>query len=296
MAERIDSKLLAVIPAGGEGTRLRPLTHNLAKPALPITYTPNGDVQHLIDIPIDAVTECGGHSIVARRYLANTLDFLSARDSVSLVDEVEAGSPIDTIRRYRQQIDAIRPDTVCVIPGDADIDAQLLRQMLESLDRAESDALMLGTVALNGHNTWPVDKAGNFVNPEHAAARLADLGVHVIRYSWLTQALDESQPHDDIWALYRKQLTNSKITVYAPEDGPEHVDLGTPRPYFEALMKKNAHLADRSGNIVFPYAQKHSKTAETIMLPQSSSKTALKWCVVPVGIEVEHLDQTLNLN
>ena len=63
-------KILSIVLAGGEGTRLMPLTRDRAKPAVPF-----GGVFRLIDFPLsNLVNSDYRHIIVLTQYKSHSLD------------------------------------------------------------------------------------------------------------------------------------------------------------------------------------------------------------------------------
>ena len=63
-------KILSIVLAGGEGTRLRPLTRDRAKPAVPF-----GGVYRLIDFPLSNLVNSGYRQVVVlTQYKSHSLD------------------------------------------------------------------------------------------------------------------------------------------------------------------------------------------------------------------------------
>lgn len=63
-------KILSIVLAGGEGTRLMPLTRDRAKPAVPF-----GGVYRLIDFPLSNLVNSGySQVIVLTQYKSHSLD------------------------------------------------------------------------------------------------------------------------------------------------------------------------------------------------------------------------------
>ena len=63
-------KILSIVLAGGEGTRLMPLTRDRAKPAVPF-----GGVYRLIDFPLSNLVNSGYRQVVVlTQYKSHSLD------------------------------------------------------------------------------------------------------------------------------------------------------------------------------------------------------------------------------
>ena len=63
-------KILSIVLAGGEGTRLMPLTRDRAKPAVPF-----GGVFRLIDFPLSNLVNSGYmQTVVLTQYKSHSLD------------------------------------------------------------------------------------------------------------------------------------------------------------------------------------------------------------------------------
>ena len=68
-------KILSIVLAGGEGTRLMPLTRDRAKPAVPF-----GGVFRLIDFPLSNLVNSGYmQTVVLTQYKSHSLDAASGQ-------------------------------------------------------------------------------------------------------------------------------------------------------------------------------------------------------------------------
>ena len=129
----------AVILAGGEGTRLRPLTSNQPKPMMPIANRPMMEhiVRLLADHGIDQI-------VVTVAFLANQIRTYFGDGSELGVEMRYAteDSPLGTAGSVRNAIDEL-DDTFLVISGDVLTDVDLTE-----LIQAHRDSGALGTIAL----------------------------------------------------------------------------------------------------------------------------------------------------
>src|SRR5215213_3881417 len=108
--------------AGGEGTRLRPLTSNQPKPMMPIANRPM--MEHIVEL----LKEHGFDDIVVTvAFLANTIRNYFGDGSefgVRMVYATEE-SPLGTAGSVRNAMDELSNDTFLVISGDVLTDIDL---------------------------------------------------------------------------------------------------------------------------------------------------------------------------
>jgi mannose-1-phosphate guanylyltransferase/phosphomannomutase len=130
----------AVVMAGGEGSRLRPLTSRRPKPLAPIANKP---VMHHI---VDLLRRHGIHEIVATlHYLADEIESYFGDGSafgVSMRYVVE-DTPLGTAGAVKMAQELLRDDTFIIISGDAMTDVDLTALLAAHRD-AKNDA----TIAL----------------------------------------------------------------------------------------------------------------------------------------------------
>ena len=112
----------AVIMAGGQGTRLRPLTSNQPKPMLPIVNRPI--MEHIIELLArhgftEQIATVQFLSSVIRSYFGNGEDL-----GVQLTYATEE-TPLGTAGSVKNAEDELRDDTFVVISGDALTDIDL---------------------------------------------------------------------------------------------------------------------------------------------------------------------------
>src|SRR5919204_2550172 len=114
--------LKAVVMAGGEGTRLRPMTANQPKPLLPVANRPI--MEHVLRL----LKKHGFQETVV------TVQFLAAMVRNYFGDGEDVGmslqyateeSPLGTAGSVKNAEDALRDDTFLVISGDALTDVDL---------------------------------------------------------------------------------------------------------------------------------------------------------------------------
>ncbi|MEX2393862.1 MAG: sugar phosphate nucleotidyltransferase [Actinomycetota bacterium] len=114
----------AVIMAGGQGTRLRPLTSNQPKPMLPIVNRPI--MEHIIELLVrhgitEQIATVQFLSSIIRSYFGNGEDL-----GVQLTYATEE-TPLGTAGSVKNAEDELHDDTFVVISGDALTDINLTR-------------------------------------------------------------------------------------------------------------------------------------------------------------------------
>lgn len=115
----------AVVMAGGEGSRLRPLTSRLPKPLAPVANKP---VMHHI---VDLLRRHGVTEIIATlHYLADEVEayFGDGSEFGVAMHYVVEDTPLGTAGAVRQAYELLRDDTFLIISGDAltDVDVGAL--------------------------------------------------------------------------------------------------------------------------------------------------------------------------
>jgi mannose-1-phosphate guanylyltransferase / phosphomannomutase len=122
----------AVIMAGGEGTRLRPLTSNWPKPLLPIANRPM--MEHVIDLlKRHGITDV----VVTVAFMANAIKdyFADGREFGVTISYVDEPTPLGTAGSVRNAADLLSDERFLVISGDVITDIDLSRIMKFHVDR-----------------------------------------------------------------------------------------------------------------------------------------------------------------
>ena len=136
----------AIILVGGLGTRLRPLTHTVPKPLLPLANVP------MVERMVRALPEAFDTAILAVNYgLKEMQEYFTGRDIGKKVIIVPEEEPLGTGGAMRNCIDHIT-GTTAVFNGDV-VSSVDLNEMLEQHIKTKAK----GTLAL-----WEVDNPSRF--------------------------------------------------------------------------------------------------------------------------------------
>ncbi len=136
----------AVVMAGGEGTRLRPLTTNVPKPLLPVVDRPI--MEHLLGLLVrHGVTEC----VVTVQYLANSIReyFGDGADVGMKLSYATESVPLGTAGSVKNAQRELRGAPFLVVSGDALTDLNLTNLINF---HNESKALVTVALARKEHN------------------------------------------------------------------------------------------------------------------------------------------------
>jgi len=214
------SNVLAVVLAGGRGSRLHDLTHGHAKPALPI-----GTVGRLIDFTLANVSNSGlRRALVLTQYAPETLhrhldrSWREAANGLSL--EVLDGNIVgpytgtaDAVAKVMDRIDQDDPDHVIVLAGDHlyQMDYQpFIAQHARSGARVTVGAIHVPVEEADQFGVMTADTQGRILNFTEKPARpgeatdrpgytLASMGIYVFDWPLLRQILTDMTPrHEEL--------------------------------------------------------------------------------------------------
>ena len=134
--------LTAVVLAGGEGTRLRPLTHDLPKPVLPVANRP------FFEYMLDHLRSAGvTRVIMALGYRAHPLieKFGDGSAYGILIDYVVEDKPLGTSGAVRALLPDLK-ETFLVLNGDCVTEVNIAAMVEQHIERREYATLAIHTV------------------------------------------------------------------------------------------------------------------------------------------------------
>jgi len=226
----------ALLLTAGLGTRLRPLTRDRAKPALPVAGAT------LVERLVDHLRSAG---------IADLLLNLHYRPD-TITGIVGDGSGLGVRVRYswevpllgsgggpRRAFALVADDRLWLVNGDTFTDVDLAAM---AADHARSDALV--TMALIP-NPAPDQYGGVVVNEDGVVTAFVPRGApgptwHFIGVQIAERdafgSLPDGQPGDSVGPLYRALIAGRYGSVRAFRSDASFIDIGTPRDYLDACL------------------------------------------------------------
>lgn len=228
----LERRFEAVIPAGGSGRRLSPLTDDMPKPALPVCGIP------AISRSFAQLAGCGIESAAVT--VREHADVIENADRCGLyVECIKESTPLGSAGGIRNIVDRLA-DTVVVIPGDAVFEFDL-RSVIEKhktnghavtvvLTRSDTPA-EYGTVIVRG------GVVTGFMEKASWADTLTDLvntGIYVFQRSVL-EMIPQGVPFD-FAADFFPMLRRKGVRIHGFETDGYWCDIGSPADYYAANM------------------------------------------------------------
>ena len=281
--------MLAMILAGGRGTRLHDLTKKVAKPA--VSY---GGKYRIIDFPLSNCANSGidvvgvltqYESVLLNSYAAAGRRWgLDAKDSGVYVlpprEKADANLDVyrgtaDAISQNIDFIDTYSPDYLLILSGDH-IYKMNYDKMLEYHKQNNADAtIAVIEVPMKEASRFGImntDETGHIVEfeekPEHPKSNLASMGIYIFNWKLLRKMLlaDMKDPdsHHDFGKDIIPQLLNDNKTLAAYKFKGYWKDVGT----IDSLWEANMDLLDSRNELNLNDASWRIYTEDTPTLPQ----------------------------
>ena len=283
------NNMLAMILAGGRGTRLHELTKKVAKPA--VSY---GGKYRIVDFPLSNCANSGVdivgvltqyESVLLNSYVAAGGRWgLDARESGVFVlpprEKADADLDVyrgtaDAISQNIDFIDKYSPEYLLVLSGDH-IYKMDYDKMLDYHKEMNADAtIAVIEVPMKEASRFGImntDGAGRIVEfeekPEHPKSNLASMGIYIFNWKLLRKMLlaDMKDPdsHHDFGKDIIPQLLNDNKTLAAYKFKGYWKDVGT----IDSLWEANMDLLDSRNELNLNDASWRIYTEDTPTLPQ----------------------------
>ena len=226
----------ALILAGGEGTRLRPLTYTIPKSLLPICNRPF--LEHQLRLMRDhGITD----ATLLTGYLAEAFDPFARRMAAERItlEVVREQAPLGTAGAVRNVLDRLDGTTI-VFNGDVLTDLDVTALLAAHHERDAAVTLTLTPVANAGpYGLVPLDDTGRvqafLEKPEPEIARLGGL-VNAGTYVLEPRVLD-GVPPGEMWSFERQlfpDLLAAGERVFGFASDAYWLDIGTRERYLQA--------------------------------------------------------------
>ena len=283
------NNMLAMILAGGRGSRLHELTNRVAKPA--VSY---GGKYRIVDFPLSNCANSGVdivgvltqyESVLLNSYVAAGGRWgLDARESGVFVlpprEKADADLDVyrgtaDAISQNIDFIDKYSPEYLLVLSGDH-IYKMDYDKMLDYHKEMNADAtIAVIEVPMKEASRFGImntDGAGRIVEfeekPEHPKSNLASMGIYIFNWMLLRKMLlaDMKDPdsHHDFGKDIIPQLLNDNKTLAAYKFKGYWKDVGT----IDSLWEANMDLLDSRNELNLNDASWRIYTEDTPTLPQ----------------------------
>ena len=283
------NNMLAMILAGGRGSRLHELTNKVAKPA--VSY---GGKYRIVDFPLSNCANSGVdivgvltqyESVLLNSYVAAGGRWgLDARESGVFVlpprEKADADLDVyrgtaDAISQNIDFIDKYSPEYLLVLSGDH-IYKMDYDKMLDYHKEMNADAtIAVIEVPMKEASRFGImntDGAGRIVEfeekPEHPKSNLASMGIYIFNWKLLRKMLlaDMKDPdsHHDFGKDIIPQLLNDNKTLAAYKFKGYWKDVGT----IDSLWEANMDLLDSRNELNLNDASWKIYTEDTPTLPQ----------------------------
>jgi len=250
----------AVIMAGGEGTRLRPVTLTRPKPLVPVAG------EACIDYVIRALVQAGIREIIittgfrANEILSHTGGG-SRYGNINITFSIE-DTPLGTaggVKRMERYLD----DTFIVASGDvvADVDFTSLIEF-HKMRNAEATMALTTVDDPTGFGIVGLDSNGRINRfkekpaPGEVFSNLINAGIYILEPSAL-ELIPESTKFDFSKELFPKMLEQERM-LFAKTITGLWKDIGDP---FD-LIETNMLMIERKGGFVGPYTRDHFNDVE----------------------------------
>lgn len=273
-------EIVAMLLAGGQGTRLQVLTKDMAKPAVPF-----GGKYRIIDFPLSNCSNSGISTVgVLTQFMPLELNSYMGNGNPWDLDRVDGGLTIlppytagktgewykgtaNAIYQNIKYIEQYDPEYVLILSGDH-IYKMNYNKMLEFHKEKKADL----TVA---HINVPIEEASRFgilntdedlriveflEKPEHPVSTKASMGIYIFNWKVLREYLirDEENPESekDFGKNIIPMLLEEDRRIYAFPFAGYWKDVGTIESLWEANMdlikrKEDFNISDKSWKIYY---------------------------------------------
>ena len=288
--------MLAMILAGGRGSRLHDLTNKVAKPA--VSY---GGKYRIIDFPLSNCANSGidvvgvltqYESVLLNSYVAAGRRWgLDAKDSGVFVlpprEKADANLDVyrgtaDAISQNIDFIDTYSPEYILILSGDHIYKMNYDKMLKEHKAFGADATIAVIEVPMKEANRFGImntDEIGRIVEfeekPANPKSNLASMGIYIFNWKLLRKMLlaDMKNPdsHHDFGKDIIPSLLNDNKTLYAYKFKGYWKDVGT----IDSLWEANMDLLDKNCELDLNDRTWKIYTEDATTLPQYIGETAV---------------------
>lgn len=275
-----------IIPAGGLGSRLYPLTKNEPKPYLPL-YNNDKEIIRLIDLPLTYAKQNNINTYIALDYLKEKLLYIKEKYNTTVIEthyEMLSDCLLELLNSTKEET------LYSVYAPDFLIPTKDIDKMIKLIDtNTETIALCSKN---NDYSKIKIKNNNGYLSYTNGE-KVTDLTFHIGRIDKGKTCFSNIDNILNIWKYLHPQdsdLTKAKIYL----SDIEHIDIGTPNDYYEIVYKLNKK--DSNGNVIFPGAKINKLSKNIIALPHSdSSNIILENAIVPENEIVSSYEEVLTI-
>ena len=317
------NEMLALILAGGQGTRLGKLTQSIAKPAVQF-----GGRYRIIDFALSNCANSGINNVgVITQYQPLALNNHIGNGSAWGLDGIDSGATIlqpysategnrwfqgtsHAIYQNIDYIDSMNPEYVLILSGDhiykMDYDDMLQthKDNLASLSVAVIDVPLKEASRFGIMNTDTNDRIVEFEEkPEHPKSTKASMGIYIFDWKKLRAMLMDAQKNDIDMSDFGKNV----IPAYLEQGEPVYTynftgywkDVGTIESLWEANMEyigedNELHSRDRnwkiySKNVIAPpnFITEEAQVADSLIVDGCVVSGRVDHSILSTSVKVE---------
>lgn len=317
------NEMLALILAGGQGTRLGKLTQSIAKPAVQF-----GGRYRIIDFALSNCANSGINNVgVITQYQPLALNNHIGNGSAWGLDGIDSGATIlqpysategnrwfqgtsHAIYQNIDYIDSMNPEYVLILSGDhiykMDYDDMLQthKDNLASLTVAVIDVPLKEASRFGIMNTDTNDRIVEFEEkPEHPKSTKASMGIYIFGWKKLRAMLMDAQKNDIDMSDFGKNV----IPAYLEQGEPVYTynftgywkDVGTIESLWEANMEyigedNELHSRDRnwkiySKNVIAPpnFITEEAQVADSLIVDGCVVSGRVDHSILSTSVKVE---------
>mgnify|MGYP000867599290 FL=1 len=322
-------EIVAMLLAGGQGTRLQVLTKDMAKPAVPF-----GGKYRIIDFPLSNCANSGISTVgVLTQFMPLELNSYMGNGNPWDLDRVDGGLTIlppytagktgewykgtaNAIYQNIKYIEQYDPEYVLILSGDH-IYKMNYNKMLEFHKEKKADL----TVA---HINVPLEEASRFgilntdddlriveflEKPEHPVSTKASMGIYIFNWKVLKEYLirDEENPESekDFGKNIIPMLLEEDRKIYAFPFAGYWKDVGTIESLWEANMdlikrRDEFNIADKSWKIYYrhegrlpQYIGESAEVTESMISDGTIVLGKVHESIVSSGVSIAHNSKVL---